>query len=170
MYTGTDLHRNACGCETYWDANALSLQIQLLRRKSVPLYPAYVLKYYAALFSAASHCNRCDCHVGPNGLVAANFASFWYADANSEAIASGDVHRRRREITFSVAAAESYLLEWVRDEVLKCDLVRLDTYFPPDKRRSVTEKWKKIIKALASTGLIASAQSFTGRLGRTFVA
>jgi hypothetical protein len=38
---------------TYWDDQRVISQIQLLRRKSVPLYPAYVLKHYAALFAAA---------------------------------------------------------------------------------------------------------------------
>jgi hypothetical protein len=104
----------------------------------------------------------------PTVWLSANFASFWYADAKWEAIGSGDIHRRRREITFSVAAAESYLFEWVRDEALKRDFARLDTYFPPDKRRSVTEKWKEITKALASTGLIASAASFAGKTWENF--
>jgi hypothetical protein len=38
---------------TYWDDERVISQIQLLRQKGVPLYPAYVLKHYAALFSAA---------------------------------------------------------------------------------------------------------------------
>lgn len=92
--------------------------------------------------------------------LSANFASFWYSDAELEAIETGDIQRRRREITFSVAAVESYLLEWVRDEVLKRNFLRLDTYFPPDERRSATEKWKNVTKALASDGLILSAPSF----------
>jgi hypothetical protein len=104
----------------------------------------------------------------PTVWLSANFASFWYADANSEAISSGDIHGRRREITFSVAAAESYLLEWVRDEVLKRDFERLDTYFPPDERRSVTEKWKEITSLLVSDGLIPSAPSFAGKTWENF--
>ena len=99
----------------------------------------------------------------PTVWLSANFALSWYADAKLEAIGIGDTQRRRREITFSVAAVESYLLEWVRDEVLKCDFVLLDTYFPPGARRSVTEKWKETTKALASNGLIQSAPSFEGK-------
>jgi hypothetical protein len=38
---------------TYWDDGRVIRQIQLLRQKGVPLYPKYVLKHYAALFSAA---------------------------------------------------------------------------------------------------------------------
>jgi hypothetical protein len=100
--------------------------------------------------------------------LSANFASYWYADAKSEAIGIGDTQRRRREITFSVAAVESYLLEWVRDEVLKRDFVRLDTYFPPGERRPVTEKWKDTTRALASDRLIPSAPNFTGKTWQNF--
>ena len=38
---------------TYWEAERVVTNIHFLREKSVPLYPAYVLKHYAALFSAA---------------------------------------------------------------------------------------------------------------------
>jgi hypothetical protein len=38
---------------TYWEAERVLTKIRLLRKKGVPLYPAYVLKHYAALFSAA---------------------------------------------------------------------------------------------------------------------
>jgi hypothetical protein len=100
--------------------------------------------------------------------LSANFAGAWYADAKSEAIGVGDTQRRRREITFSVAAVESYLLEWVRDEVLKRDFVLLDKYFPPGERRPVTEKWKGVTKAVFSDGLIPSAPSFTGKTWQDF--
>ena len=119
-----------------------------------------VIVPHAAAATAAS--------VGPTVLLSANFASCWYADAKSEAIDIGDPQRRRREITFSVAAAESYLLEWVRDEVLKRDLRRLDTYFPPGRHRGVTDKWKEVTKALASNGLIALAPSFAGQTWQNF--
>jgi hypothetical protein len=108
---------------------------------------------------------------GPTVWLSANFASFWYTDAKLEATGSGDIQRRRREITFSVAAAESYLLEWVRDEALKRDFARLDAYFqpvPPGKHRSVTDKWKEITRLLVSDGQIASAPSFTGKTWQNF--
>jgi hypothetical protein len=38
---------------TYWEAERVVTKILFLRGKGVPLYPAYVLKHYAALFSAA---------------------------------------------------------------------------------------------------------------------
>ena len=107
--------------------------------------------------------------VGPT-VWAASFASYWYADAKTEAIGIGDTHRRRREITFSVTAAESYLFEWVRDEALKGDFARLDAYFPPDERRhrSITDKWKEITNTLVSHGRIPAAPSFTGKTWQNF--
>ena len=104
----------------------------------------------------------------PTVWLSANFASSWYADAKSEAIGIGDTQRRRREITFSVAAVESYLLEWVRDEVLKRDFVLLEIYFPPGERRPVTEKWKETTKSLASDGLVQSAPSLAGKTWENF--
>jgi hypothetical protein len=38
---------------TYWEAERVVTQIRVLRQKGVPLYAAYVVKHYAALFSAA---------------------------------------------------------------------------------------------------------------------
>jgi hypothetical protein len=38
---------------TYWEAERVVTKIHFLRKKGVPLYPAYVPKHYAGLFSAA---------------------------------------------------------------------------------------------------------------------
>jgi hypothetical protein len=38
---------------TYWDIERVISQIQLLRRTSFPLYPAYVLRHHPELFAAA---------------------------------------------------------------------------------------------------------------------
>ena len=38
---------------TYWETERVVTKIRFLRQKGVPLYPAYVIKQYAALFSAA---------------------------------------------------------------------------------------------------------------------
>jgi len=87
--------------------------------------------------------------------ISYNFASDWYADAKIEANNSNH-HARRREILFSVACAESYLLEWVRDQILKHDYSWLDRYFPPGKNRPIAEKWKDVPKQLKDHGLIHS--------------
>ena len=60
-----------------------------------------------------------------------SFAPEWFADALHEAGQTGNHHARRREIIFAVCFAESYLVEWVRDEVLNRDFNLLNQYFPP---------------------------------------
>jgi hypothetical protein len=102
-----------------------------------------------------------------------NFAKDWYEDAAVEATRPlaapmGDLlreHRNavRREIMFAVCAAESYLVEWVRDEGLKRDYGALNKYFPPGARRGVTEKWSDVPKALAKDGRLATVPHFNGR-------
>jgi hypothetical protein len=84
-----------------------------------------------------------------------SFAPEWFADADREAAQSG-YQARRREIVFAVCAAESYLFEWVRDTVLSRDFVRLSRYFQPSDRRSVSDKFKVVPKALADDGLISA--------------
>ena len=37
----------------YWEVERVLTKIRFLREKGPPLYPAYVIKHYAALFSAA---------------------------------------------------------------------------------------------------------------------
>jgi hypothetical protein len=46
------------------------------------------------------------------------FAKEWFEDALHEAKTGIDHNARRREIVFAVCFAESYLFEWVRDQVL----------------------------------------------------
>jgi hypothetical protein len=86
--------------------------------------------------------------------LTASFAPQWYEDALAEAQAGGDFRHRRREILFAVCAAESYLLEWVRDEVLSRNFTKLNKYFPPGARRGVAEKWKAVLKELERDCLI----------------
>jgi hypothetical protein len=90
------------------------------------------------------------------------FAKEWFQDALHEAKTGTDHNARRREIVFAVCFAESYLFEWIRDQVLdRSDfqkLVRdLNQYFPPGKWQSITDKWKYIPKRLLSDGLVPAA-------------
>jgi hypothetical protein len=48
-----DSHQNVCGYERIGRAKEFSVRCVCCERKAVPLYPKYVLKHYAALFSAA---------------------------------------------------------------------------------------------------------------------
>jgi hypothetical protein len=50
--------------------------------------------------------------------LTASFAREWFNDAVHEARTGGDIQAKRREIVFAVSFAESYLFEWVRDQVL----------------------------------------------------
>ena len=85
-----------------------------------------------------------------------SFAPEWYADAAKEAREGNDHHARRREIVFAVSSAESYLFEWVRDDILQRDFSELDKYFPPGDRKPIREKWKGIPKKLKGNCLISS--------------
>lgn len=99
-----------------------------------------------------------DTALGIEGLApiiwqSANLARPWYEDALREA---KDLDRgaRRREILFAVAAAETYLFEWVRDDVLHHDYARLDDFFPPGSRTPIRDKWKDVPKELLAQKLI----------------
>jgi len=83
-----------------------------------------------------------------------SFAPEWLNDALCEARTGRGHDARRREIVFAVCFAESYLVEWVRDQVLNQDLGRLSEFFPPGERRGVAEKWKDVPKALLDASLI----------------
>ncbi len=66
----------------------------------------------------------------------------------------------RREVLFSVCCVESYLLEWVRDEVLNQDLKGVTRYFPPGQKKGISEKWKEIPKKLRADGLITAVPNY----------
>ena len=92
-----------------------------------------------------------------------SFAPEWYADAVNEARKGKDHHARRREIVFAVSSAESYLFEWVRDDILQRNFNELNDYFPPDEKRPITEKLKEIPKQLKKNGHILSVPDFGGQ-------
>ncbi len=88
------------------------------------------------------------------------FAPEWFEDALNEAKTGVDHYARRREIVFAVCCAESYIVEWVRDEVLRTDLGKVSDYFPPGEGISVTKKWKEVPKRLFQKGLIPAAPNW----------
>ncbi len=91
-----------------------------------------------------------------------SFAPEWFEDALREAQSEPSHGARRRGILFAVCAAESYLLEWTRDEALAGDFEELNTYFPPDARRGIGWKWKKVSEQLAEDGVIQGSPDFGG--------
>jgi hypothetical protein len=94
--------------------------------------------------------------------LSATFAPNWYKDALSEANQNQTSGRdaRRKEIIFAVACAESYLFEWVRDEVLCCDYKALETYFPANQKFGVKERWKTVTKRLQNDARIKNTHDF----------
>jgi len=97
-----------------------------------------------------------------------SFASKWYADALREARQSGQ-DARRREIVFAVSAAECYLFERVRDNVLPHDVAKLNGYFPPDPPfRGIAEKWKCVPRQLLYNELIVATPDLSGTTYQQF--
>lgn len=81
------------------------------------------------------------------------FAPHWFADAVEEARKGPGAHPRRREIAAALAAAEAYLLEWVRDEMVRKP-AELDAYFPPDRKTfdNAVERWANVCQQLRKDG------------------
>ena len=85
-----------------------------------------------------------------------SFAPEWLKDALYEAQNASDYNSMRREIIFATAFAESYLFEWLRDDILKKDFIKLSAYYNLFYMiHSSTEKWKEIPKKLYNDGLIS---------------
>ncbi len=106
--------------------------------------------------------------------TSANFAPEWFQDALSEARrTTQDRNARRREIVFAVCFVESYLFEWVRDEVLdRRDFEQLlrnlnRRYF--NSKEGVKDRWKKVLKKLEKDGLIRAVPDFNQKYWRDFV-
>ena len=83
-----------------------------------------------------------------------SFAHEWLKDALNEARHGVGINSHRREIVFAVAFAESYLVEWVRDDILKKDFNKFNHYLPINKRLSALDKWKEIPKQLCKDNLL----------------
>jgi hypothetical protein len=91
-----------------------------------------------------------------------SFAREWFEDALHEAKTGTDHNARRREMVFAVCFAESYLFEWVRDDIFDRKdfeklVASLNQVFPPGQEQPVLEKWKDVPKKLLSSGLIPAA-------------
>jgi hypothetical protein len=83
--------------------------------------------------------------------LTSSFARAWWEDARKEAVSSQGEGAKRREILFAVCYAESYLLEWVRDEALGGDIAKLDRFldeYEYEKKGSLLDKWKEVPKHL----------------------
>lgn len=104
----------------------------------------------------------------PTAVLKQHFSKPWFLDASKEAQVERDKDARRREILFSVRFAETYLFEWVRDELLTASHKELRDYFPPGKNRGAKEKWKDVPKQLQSDRLIDSVPALSGKFWNDF--
>ena len=97
------------------------------------------------------------------------YASAWFADALKEAKGQDD-QAKCREIIFAVCAAESYLVEWVRDAVLGGEFRLLDGYFPlEDRRMGIGDRWKQVIKRLYEDSRISGKPEWGRQYWSEFV-
>lgn len=97
----------------------------------------------------------------------ATFAHLWYADAVREA-KNAESESRRREIIFSVTAVESYLFEWVRDEILKQNFNDIGNYFKLNNHNGIERKWKEVPKKLKLDGRIHGLPDLSGKTWNQF--
>jgi len=105
----------------------------------------------------------------PTVWLTYSFAPEWFSDALQEARSRSGSGPRRREIVFAVCAAEAYLLEWVRDGVLRRDFAALNAYFSPDRRRGIVDRSKEVTKQLHLDGRIRAIPSWGGGEWQEFV-
>ena len=97
-----------------------------------------------------------------------SYAPAWFSDARREAHSDEGGQARRREIVFAVCFVESYLFEWVRDEVLKSDFRRVDKYFPQHDSRGIRQRWKETLKNLHRDSEIPAVPDFESERWKEF--
>lgn len=88
-------------------------------------------------------------------------APFWIEEALRQTRDASEGQARRREVILAVAAAESYLVEWVRDDVFKRDLKACSAYFLAREQQPVLERWKDIQGELKAARLIPATQDLS---------
>lgn len=77
----------------------------------------------------------------------ASFMFPWLRDAYLESIEEGREHRRK-EVIFAVCFFETFLFEWVRDDILKNDYQALFDFFPPDRHMPIMDRCKTVLNRL----------------------
>jgi hypothetical protein len=96
--------------------------------------------------------------------MAGNYAAEWFKNAKQQSLFDDDLDEmaKPREIVFAVCAIESYLVEWVRDEILNSNYQRLRHYFPIEQKRflGITARWQQIVNRLAIDRAIPAKPEF----------
>lgn len=96
----------------------------------------------------------------PAGVwISASYAPGWLKDAINEALTGKDRESTRREIIFAVFFIESYLVEWLRDDIFK-DVRTISKYAHIKEHIGITEKLKKVLKDLYVKELIPNEPNF----------
>ncbi len=103
--------------------------------------------------------------ISGQGTVWSNhlFAPEWFEDATEQSRWTGS-QARRREIVFALAAAESYLFEWVLDEVLSLTPARfeeINKYFEPNQTQFVRPRFQAVTQRLRDDRKLAKCPNFS---------
>lgn len=88
-------------------------------------------------------------------------APSWIEDALRVSVNSTPAAAKRREVIFAVAAAESFLVEWARDDVFKRDLKVCAAYFLAREQQPILERWKDIPGEFVEARLIPATQDLS---------
>lgn len=83
----------------------------------------------------------------------ASFKYQWLRDTLLESEIDGLDHRRK-EVIFAVCFLETFLYEWVREDILKNDYRELATFFPPDRKKGIFSKCKIVFNDLQKAGKV----------------
>ena len=119
--------------------------------------------------------------LGMSGVVSSltvlpQHARRWYEDAVAEVSSTSDNRdSRRREIVFAVSGADSYLFEWVRDNIGEWQRLHGPTefgtwgmfflLFPERDMRAINQRWTEVAKDLHQYGYIPLRPDFGGPHG-----
>lgn len=77
----------------------------------------------------------------------ASFGQSWLKDTYLESKVDGLDHRRK-EVICAVCFLETFLFEWVRDDILEKDYKALATFFPPGRTMGISGKCNLVFKDL----------------------
>ena len=98
-------------------------------------------------------------HFGtPTAWAQLTLGPFWLQQAKNASTEADLASARRKELLFSVAAAECFLVEWVRDAVYG-NVQQTQTFFASRQLEPIRDRWKSIPKTLHALGVIQNVPS-----------
>lgn len=97
----------------------------------------------------------------PTAWLSDTLAPLWAEEARASARELAVASARRKQVVFAVAAAECFLIEWIRDCVFSGDILACDDYLASRKQKpGIRERWKDIASELATSGRISGKPDF----------